>query len=245
MSAQQPPHHLASSMMAAPPPASSSAHQSPVHAQEPFSARPPPTPTFYTQQQAPTTTPQQSTFAYATGSASAQHSPISAGGSVARMSPAVSQGQLSSLPGAPSPSTYQRPFGTYLPPAPVYSNVNNPNGQLALVGGMQSGMMHGFNSGHAANMPHMFGHHHPQPSNNDRPFKCDQCPQSFNRNHDLKRHKRIHLAVKPFPCNHCDKSFSRKDALKVRCLQFACCVANGCSDTSWSRAVGSQPPAMI
>jgi hypothetical protein len=51
---------------------------------------------------------------------------------------------------------------------------------------------------------------------NDRPFKCDQCPQSFNRNHDLKRHKRIHLAVKPFPCGHCEKSFSRKDALKVR-----------------------------
>jgi uncharacterized Zn-finger protein len=53
---------------------------------------------------------------------------------------------------------------------------------------------------------------------NDRPFKCDQCPQSFNRNHDLKRHKRIHLAVKPFPCGHCEKSFSRKDALKVRSL---------------------------
>jgi len=53
---------------------------------------------------------------------------------------------------------------------------------------------------------------------NDRPFKCYQCPQSFNRNHDLKRHKRIHLAVKPFPCGHCEKSFSRKDALKVRCL---------------------------
>jgi hypothetical protein len=52
-------------------------------------------------------------------------------------------------------------------------------------------------------------------SNQDRPFKCDQCPQSFNRNHDLKRHKRIHLAVKPFPCPSCDKSFSRKDALKV------------------------------
>ncbi len=50
---------------------------------------------------------------------------------------------------------------------------------------------------------------------NDRPYRCNQCPQSFNRNHDLKRHKQIHLAVKPFPCRHCDKSFSRKDALKV------------------------------
>jgi uncharacterized Zn-finger protein len=53
-----------------------------------------------------------------------------------------------------------------------------------------------------------------------QPFRCDQCPQSFNRNHDLKRHKRIHLAVKPFPCGHCDKSFSRKDALKVCSSHF-------------------------
>ncbi|WYZ41411.1 hypothetical protein EsH8_V_000306 [Colletotrichum jinshuiense] len=56
----------------------------------------------------------------------------------------------------------------------------------------------------------------------DRLFKCDQCPRSFNRNHDLKRHKRIHLAVKPFPCNHCDKSFSRKDALKRHRLVKGC-----------------------
>ncbi|KAK9477825.1 hypothetical protein V1514DRAFT_282013 [Lipomyces japonicus] len=56
----------------------------------------------------------------------------------------------------------------------------------------------------------------------DRPFKCDQCPQSFNRNHDLKRHKRIHLDVKPFPCPNCDKSFSRKDALKRHSLVKGC-----------------------
>jgi uncharacterized Zn-finger protein len=61
----------------------------------------------------------------------------------------------------------------------------------------------------------MYGHGQSAPQQ-DRPFKCDQCPQSFNRNHDLKRHKRIHLAVKPFPCTFCEKSFSRKDALKVR-----------------------------
>jgi uncharacterized Zn-finger protein len=60
----------------------------------------------------------------------------------------------------------------------------------------------------------------------DRPFKCDECPQSFNRNHDLKRHKRIHLAVKPYPCQYCEKQFSRKDALKRHVL------VKGCNNTS-------------
>lgn len=55
-----------------------------------------------------------------------------------------------------------------------------------------------------------------------RPFKCDLCFQSFNRNHDLKRHKRIHLAIKPFPCPSCEKCFSRKDALKRHILVKGC-----------------------
>ncbi|CAG8733658.1 5093_t:CDS:2 [Gigaspora rosea] len=64
----------------------------------------------------------------------------------------------------------------------------------------------------------------------DRPFKCDQCPQSFNRNHDLKRHKRIHLAVKPYPCPYCEKQFSRKDALKRHIL------VKGCNNNSVSKS---------
>jgi hypothetical protein len=98
---------------------------------------------------------------------------------------------------------------------PVLTNVNNPGGQMALVGGgMPHSMMPAYNSGQ--HYSQMYAHHpHQAQPPNDRPFRCDQCPQSFNRNHDLKRHKRIHLAVKPFPCGHCDKSFSRKDALKV------------------------------
>ncbi|WVQ77188.1 hypothetical protein IAR50_006871 [Cryptococcus sp. DSM 104548] len=56
----------------------------------------------------------------------------------------------------------------------------------------------------------------------DRPFKCEMCQQSFNRNHDLKRHKRIHLSVKPFACEKCGKTFSRKDALRRHWLVKGC-----------------------
>ena len=70
-----------------------------------------------------------------------------------------------------------------------------------------------------------YSHSNVAPQNN-RPFKCYQCPQSFNRNQDLKRHKRTHLAVKPFSCGHCEKSFSRKDALKV-------CSSSNLIGSSW------------
>ena len=138
-------------------------------------------------------------------------------------------GRMASSPHAPPYHlNHQRqPWPSYSLPAmtgPVMTNVHSPGGQMSMLGGLQTGMLPaGFNSGHVASMQHMYPHappghgphgHGPGPTT-DRPFKCDQCPQSFNRNHDLKRHKRIHLSVKPFPCNHCDKSFSRKDALKV------------------------------
>lgn len=220
MSAQHQPHHLMNSST----PVSSSAPQhqhSPAHAQEPF--RPPPTPTY---SYPPATTPQQASFSYSTGPSPTHQSPLTGGGPMPRMSPAVSHGSIPSLPSNPTPShhPYQRSYGNYVPqPSPVYTNVNNPNGQLSLVGAVHPGMMQGFNSGHAAAMPHFMAHQqHQQQPTNDRPFKCDQCPQSFNRNHDLKRHKRIHLAVKPFPCTHCDKSFSRKDALKRHILVKGC-----------------------
>ncbi|EED77058.1 predicted protein, partial [Postia placenta Mad-698-R] len=48
-----------------------------------------------------------------------------------------------------------------------------------------------------------------------RPFSCDMCALSFNRQHDLKRHRDTHTGEKPFQCNGgCGKTFTRKDALK-------------------------------
>ncbi|KAF2708301.1 hypothetical protein K504DRAFT_503478 [Pleomassaria siparia CBS 279.74] len=223
---QQHSHHM---MNAHPPVSSSAPQQSPVHAQESFH-RPPPTPSYYSQ---PSATSQQSSYPYSTGPSPTQQSPIS-GSSMPRMSPAVSQGSIPSLPTNPSqsPHSYQRPYANIYTPAPVFSNVANPNGQLSLVNNMHPSQMMSFNSGHAASMPHYMSGHapHQQPAANDRPFKCDQCPQSFNRNHDLKRHKRIHLAVKPFPCNHCDKSFSRKDALKRHILVKGCGKASNATE---------------
>ncbi|KAI3072961.1 transcriptional regulator family: C2H2 zinc finger [Aspergillus niger] len=127
----------------------------------------------------------------------------------------------------------QQPRPSYSLPAmngPICTNIQSPSGRTSLTGNgnLHSGALPGlpvYNSEHVVHMPHMqqlyrghpphLAHGAPGPTN-DRPFKCDKCPQGFHRNNDLKRHKRIHLSVKPFPCTHCGKSFSRKDGLKVR-----------------------------
>lgn len=165
--------------------------------------------------------------------------------SASALSPPLQQGPLQRMSTGPSHSSFLRdPYPSYsLPamPGPVLTNMGNPNGQMGMVGSMQTQMLpiH-INSGYAANPSLAYAQaraHSPQQAQNaERPFKCDECPQSFNRNHDLKRHKRIHLAVKPFPCNHCDKSFSRKDALKVSCIfpgEYRIPANQRDSDTSW------------
>ncbi|KAK4458463.1 hypothetical protein QBC42DRAFT_233969 [Cladorrhinum samala] len=115
------------------------------------------------------------------------------------------------------------------PGGAVLSNLHQPGGGLTMITNGYPAAMQGYGQ------PMYLNHHAPHASQQDRPFKCDQCPQSFNRNHDLKRHKRIHLAVKPFPCLYCDKSFSRKDALKRHKLVKGCGDGEKAENTDASR----------
>lgn len=47
----------------------------------------------------------------------------------------------------------------------------------------------------------------------DRPYRCVACPASFARNHDLKRHAKLHER-RAWRCTGCGKIFSRRDAIK-------------------------------
>lgn len=198
------------------PPSQQSGHTSMSDISKPASA-----PSLYTQ--VPVSA---AGYPYPNGTPVSQ-SPHSANGHASRSPPMHHHQQMQSN------NFIRPPFPSYsLPamPGPAMSNVHSPGSQMSMVGHPGSLLPMGFNSGYAAS-PHQSYYGQPKPptpqqnTQNDRPFRCDACPQSFHRNHDLKRHKRIHLAVKPFPCPNCDKSFSRKDALKVRLTDFPTVVS--------------------
>ncbi|EGF79557.1 hypothetical protein BATDEDRAFT_12478, partial [Batrachochytrium dendrobatidis JAM81] len=70
-------------------------------------------------------------------------------------------------------------------------------------------------------------------------FKCDMCPSTFSRNHDLKRHIRIHLGIRPYKCERCDKSFTRMDALHRHTAVRGCKTLVSNSSSAFSCATNS------
>ncbi|KAL8778569.1 MAG: hypothetical protein Q9194_001924 [Teloschistes cf. exilis] len=224
---------------------------SPVNASESFAQRPPPTPSYYSGSQA-SSTPQNSQFPPFHAPSPAHQSPSSASTAQgSRISPINAHNPIGQPPSHPQGPGFVRNYGSSYPlpgmSGHIMTNVHSPGGQMAMIGmpnhALPGNIMPGYNSGSSAQLQHLYGAHQ-QPQQNERPFKCDQCPQSFNRNHDLKRHKRIHLAVKPFPCGHCEKSFSRKDALKRHILVKNCGKGTSASskDRESASPVGKSEP---
>ncbi|KAF8575107.1 hypothetical protein K439DRAFT_772887 [Ramaria rubella] len=62
------------------------------------------------------------------------------------------------------------------------------------------------------------------PASPSRPFQCEQCALSFDRSHDLKRHRESHSGARPYVCASCSRTFTRKDALKRHQSQKQCGV---------------------
>ncbi|KAF8813789.1 hypothetical protein BYT27DRAFT_7180553 [Phlegmacium glaucopus] len=80
-------------------------------------------------------------------------------------------------------------------------------------------------------IPQTIGISSEYPISSSRPFSCDLCALSFNRQHDLKRHRETHTGEKPYLCNGgCGKTFTRKDALKRHQLVKSC----GHVEDTWS-----------
>lgn len=98
--------------------------------------------------------------------------------------------------------TYLPPSGSHPPPAMIPSSQSVPHyGADMQYGQSATGMQY--------------------PASPNRPFSCDMCALSFNRQHDLKRHRETHSGEKPFLCNGgCGKTFTRKDALKRHQVRY-------------------------
>ncbi|KAL8387278.1 hypothetical protein RB595_010028 [Gaeumannomyces hyphopodioides] len=170
----------------------------------------------------PTSGPAAPSFPPFAAHSSSSHPPPTTSGAMSRGIPSLGPtgGMMHPNLAYPSPPRAPAPhhhYPSYGPMGTVMTNIATPGQPMSI---MASAGLYAMPQQHQ----HMY-HQHADPTTSrhqDRPFRCDQCNQSFNRNHDLKRHKRIHLAVKPFPCNFCDKSFSRKDALKRHRLVKGC-----------------------
>ncbi|WVR07222.1 hypothetical protein IAU60_004263 [Kwoniella sp. DSM 27419] len=182
---------------------------------------------------------------YSTPSSQAQSSPRAPLYPPSYYTTPYSQPSSADMPRSLSyPSNHSQPYPTYLPSMSAPSSIQQPglpplmrhNTMAAPTMGMGMDMRQGPSLGYS------FANRLPLV---DRPFKCDECVQSFNRNHDLKRHKRIHLSVKPFGCDKCGKTFSRKDALRRHWLVKGCRGEEGATaPITPMYPIGSQPPAL-
>ena len=145
-------------------------------------------------------------------------------GSVAMQSHDLSVG-MPMMAGYPiyAPHTHSAPLRSPAPSGPIMSDSYNPNTPMGSVGMQSHGllegmpMMAGNNSDHAAYLQQLLsvGLNQETATDQNRRFKCPQCPSTFTRKYDLNRHQKSHLNRKRFPCGNCGKTLVRRDAPNV------------------------------
>ncbi|KNE54453.1 hypothetical protein AMAG_00427 [Allomyces macrogynus ATCC 38327] len=83
--------------------------------------------------------------------------------------------------------------------------------------------------------------HDPTPET-AKPFVCTfaPCTARFSRNHDLKRHERIHTGEKKWQCVECGRAFGRRDAL----VRHTSAPGGKCKAMFGKRRAGKQSPGM-
>ncbi|KAL4080320.1 hypothetical protein V8B97DRAFT_735293 [Scleroderma yunnanense] len=129
-----------------------------------------------------------------------------------------------------APNHYTTPTNTYLPRQP-YPSPPDHRAQHDNNTAQYSPQTHMYSSPHSIpSYPPTshFGTGTQYPASPARPYSCDLCALSFNRQHDLKRHRETHSGEKPFSCNGgCGKTFTRKDALKRHQVFDDCTLHHG------------------
>ena len=66
-----------------------------------------------------------------------------------------------------------------------------------------------------------------KPSDQEKPFKCEYCTNSFRMRHQLARHMMQHTGERPFKCDMCTKTFLSKSHLKRHAVIHKPPVSNG------------------
>jgi len=60
---------------------------------------------------------------------------------------------------------------------------------------------------------HDLKRHQQQVHNNNKPFKCEDCGNCFNRNTQLQIHRRKHTGIRPYQCHICTRAFTTSSNL--------------------------------
>ncbi|KNE56108.1 hypothetical protein AMAG_01948 [Allomyces macrogynus ATCC 38327] len=141
-------------------------------------------------------------------------------------------------PLAPHPHAHPHPHPAYYYPPPPHHHPNAHQHHPA-PGGTAPLPLLAYGPNGYVELPSVTAVHDPTPET-AKPFVCTfaPCTARFSRNHDLKRHERIHTGEKKWQCVECGRAFGRRDAL----VRHTSAPGGKCKAMFGKRRTGKQSP---